>query len=86
MVDEVEEGGRRALLNTTRDGRQERFEELVFHGGDGMTLEMRMFAEGDLLRRLRAAGFSRAAVRADSAPHFGINWPIDHSLPIVARA
>ncbi len=82
----VEEGGNRVLLNTTRDGRQERFEDLVFHGGDGMTLEMRMFAEGDLLRRLRAAGFSRAAVRADSAPHFGINWPIDHSLPIVARA
>jgi hypothetical protein len=47
---------------------------------------MRMFAEKDLLRRLRAAGFSRAEVRSDPAPHFGINWPIDHSLPIVARA
>ena len=82
----VEEGGRRVLLNTTVDGEHERFEDLVFHGGDGMTLEMRMFAEDDLLRRLRAAGFSRAAVRADPAPHFGIDWPIDHSLPIVARA
>jgi SAM-dependent methyltransferase len=82
----VEEGGKRVLLNTTVNGEAERFEDLVFHGGEGMTLEMRMFAEKDLLRRLRAAGFSRAEVRADPAPHFGINWPIDHSLPIVARA
>jgi len=82
----VEEGGKRVLINTTADGTSERFEDLVFHGGEGMTLEMRMFGEGDLLRRLRAAGFSRAEVRADPAPHFGINWPIDHSLPVVARA
>jgi SAM-dependent methyltransferase len=82
----VEEGGERVLLNTTADGEHERFDHLVFHGGDGMTLEMRMFAEEDLLRRLRAAGFSRAGVRTDPAPHFGISWPIDHSLPIVARA
>ena len=82
----VEEGGKHVLLNTTVDGEQERFDDLVFHGGEGMTLEMRMFAEDDLLRRLRAAGFSRAAVRADPATHFGINWPIDHSLPMVARA
>ena len=82
----VEEGGKRVLLNTTADGQAERFEDLVFHGGDGMTLEMRVFGEDDLLRRLRRAGFSRAEVRADPAPHFGIRWPIDHSLPIVARA
>jgi SAM-dependent methyltransferase len=81
----VEEAGKRVLVNTTIDGRGERFEDVTFHGGEGMTLEMRMFGEGDLLRRLRAADFSRAEVRADSAPHFGINWPIDHSLPIVAR-
>jgi len=82
----VEEGGRRVLRNRTVEGDEEVFNQLVFHGGEGMTLEMRMFSEGDLLRRLADAGFSKAAVRIDHAPHFGISWPIDHSLPIVARA
>jgi hypothetical protein len=81
-----ERDGRRILHNRTMDGTQEVFEDLVFHGGDGMTLEMRMFSEPDLLRRLRAAGFSSAEVRIDHAPEFGIMWPIDHSVPIVARA
>jgi len=82
----AEEGGRRVLLNRTVDGQDERFERLTFHGGEGMTLEMRMFSEPDLLRRFAAAGFSSAVVRADHAPHFGLMWPIDHSLPMVARA
>jgi len=34
----VEEGGKRVLLNTTASGERERFEDLVFHGGEGMTL------------------------------------------------
>jgi len=38
------------------------------------------------LRRLAAAGFSKAAVRIDHAPHLGIDWPIDYAVPIVARA
>jgi SAM-dependent methyltransferase len=82
----VEEAGRRVLYNRTVDGIEERFDNLVFHGGEGMTLEMRVFSEPDLLRRLRAAGFSSAAVRIDHAPHFGIMWPIDYAVPIVARA
>ncbi|MEO5676377.1 MAG: class I SAM-dependent methyltransferase [Usitatibacter sp.] len=81
-----EEGGRRVLRNRTVDGEEESFDQLVFHGGEGMTLEMRMFSEPDLLRRLRGAGFSSAAVRIDHAPHFGIMWPIDYAVPIVARA
>jgi len=80
------EGNERVLRNTTIEGEHEEFRELVFHGGDGMTLEMRQFSQPDLLRRLVAAGFSRAAVRIDHAPHFGIDWPIDYAVPIVARA
>jgi SAM-dependent methyltransferase len=82
----VEEGGKRVLYNRTREGDEERFDDLVFHGGEGMTLEMRMFPEVDLMRRVRAAGFSSAAVRIDHAPHFGVMWPIDYAVPIVARA
>jgi SAM-dependent methyltransferase len=82
----VEEGGKRVLYNTTVEGEQEVFRDLVFHGGEGMTLEMRMFSEADLMRRLAAAGFAKAAVRIDNAPHFGVMWPIDYAVPIVARA
>jgi SAM-dependent methyltransferase len=82
----VEEGGRRVLRNRTVDGEEETFDQLVFHGGEGMTLEMRMFSQPDLLRRLERAGFSSAAVRIDHAPQFGIMWPIDYAVPIVARA
>lgn len=82
----VEEGGARRLRNRTADGEDEVFDNLVFHGGEGMTLEMRMFAEADLLRRLAAAGFSGAKVHGEHYAPYGILWPIDHSLPIVARA
>ena len=82
----VEEAGKRRLRNRTAEGEEEMFDDLVFHGGEGMTLEMRMFSESDLLRRLAAAGFSSARVHGEHYPRFGILWPIDHSLPIVARA
>ena len=82
----VEESGKRVLHNRTVEGEEEVFEELVFHGGEGMTLEMRMFSEADVLRRLREAGFSSVEVRIDHAPEYGILWPIDYHVPIVARA
>jgi hypothetical protein len=82
----AEADGKRRLVNRTVAGEEETFDDLVFHGGEGMTLEMRMFSESDLMRRLSAAGFSSARVCGEHyAPH-GILWPIDHSLPIVARA
>jgi hypothetical protein len=82
----VEEGGTRRLRNRTVEGDEEVFDNLVFHGGEGMTLEMRMFSEADLRRRLSAAGFSSVRVCGEHYAPFGIFWPIDHSLPIVARA
>jgi hypothetical protein len=81
-----EAGGKRVLRNRTIDGEDERFENLVFHGGDGTTLEMRMFTEPDLLRRLSAAGFRSIEVRPEHYPEFGILWPMDWAVPIVARA
>jgi hypothetical protein len=82
----IEVEGRKRLLNRTAGGEEEAFDDLVFHGGEGMTLEMRMFAEPDLLRRLEAAGFASARVHGEHYAPYGILWPIDHSLPIVARA
>lgn len=82
----VDEPGGPVLHNTTVDGEEETFTDLIFHGGDGETLEMRMFTEPDLLRRFTAAGFSSAEVRVPSAPEFGILWNIDWAVPIIARA
>ena len=82
----IETGGKRFLYNRTVDGEEEIFDGLIFHGGEGMTLEMRMFTEPDLLRRLALAGFSSARVCVDYAPEFGIQWPMDWAVPIVARA
>ena len=81
-----EADGKRVLLNRTVDGEEERFEDLVFHGGDGMTLEMRMFAAKDLKRRLLAAGFRKVEFHGEDEARFGVLWPIDYAIPIIARA
>jgi len=82
----IETNGRRFLYNRTADGSEEVFDDLVFHGGDGMTLEMRQFAESDLRRRLEIAGFGDLRVYSEPFPEFGIVWPMDWAVPIVARA
>jgi SAM-dependent methyltransferase len=50
-------GDRTVLVNRRRDGSLEVFENLVFHGGDGSTLEMRVFTEPSLRALLQQAGF-----------------------------
>ena len=79
-------GARPRLINTTVDGQEEVFEDLDIHGGAGVTVAMRFFGESDVLRRLAAAGFSSVSVHGDHFSEYGILWPMDHSLPIVARA
>lgn len=51
------EGGRWILVNYTREGQVEVFQDLVFHGGEGQTLEMRVFCLKDILEQLIQAGF-----------------------------
>lgn len=82
----IETNGKRFLYNRTTEGDEEVFDNLVFHGGDGMTLEMRMFSEADLRRRLARAGYSSIRICTDRVPEFGILWPMDWAVPIVARA
>ncbi len=66
------EGGAWVLHNTTVDGRSQRFDRLRFHGGPGSTLEMRVFARDDLVRRIEGAGFVDVRVWSDDVPQFGI--------------
>ncbi len=73
------------LTNVTQTGTTQRFDKLIFHGGPGTTLEMRVFAEEDLKRQLAAAGFTQIKVHRQPCFKYGIWWPENWSLPISAR-
>lgn len=78
-------GGRTVLVNRRRDGSLEIFENLCFHGGDGSTLEMRVFTEVALKELLAAAGFHSVHVASEDVAEFGVQHSESWSLPIVAR-
>lgn len=82
----VETAGRWQLANRTADGRHQLFTDLVFHGGPGTTLEMRLFSRAGLEREFAAAGFARMRVADDACPEYGIVWPGPWSVPMVAYA
>ena len=73
------------LKNITRDGQEQRFNNLVFHGGPGSTLEMRVFSQAGLLLELEQAGFEKTNICSEPCWEFGICWHDSWSLPIVAR-
>jgi SAM-dependent methyltransferase len=81
----IERDGEQIVRNRTREGVIQEFQEIVFHEGPGTTLEMRMFGEQDLLKRLAQAGFERIAIHSDDCLDFGIHWQVDWSLPVTAR-
>lgn len=76
--------GQRVLTNTTRDGRAEEFTDLCFHGGEGATLEMRLFSQNDLRRLCRNAGFSSVIFHGESELDTGVIWTTPWSVPLVA--
>lgn len=80
------DGARYRVVNTTHDGRVQTFDELVFHGGPGTTLEMRVFAREALLRHFADAGFARTRIADEPFEPFGIAWPEPWSVPMVAYA
>jgi SAM-dependent methyltransferase len=74
------------LTNRTRDGREQTFDDLVFHGGPGTTLEMRLFSHAALEAEFAEAGFARMRIAAEPYLPFGIHWPEPWSVPMVAYA
>jgi len=78
-------GGRTVLVNRRRDGSLEVFENLSFHGGDGSTLEMRVFTEASLKETLAAAGFPDVHIAIEDVAEFGVRHGETWSLPMVAR-
>jgi SAM-dependent methyltransferase len=81
----VDLSGAPVLINRRTDGTLEVRDDLVFHGGHGATLEMRLFSRKDLERKLTAAGFETILLLTDAVPRFGIEYEGDWSLPMVAR-
>jgi SAM-dependent methyltransferase len=78
-------GGETVLVNRRRDGSIEVFDNLMFHGGPGSTVEMRVFTEESLRENLLAAGFSSIRIAFEDVPEFGVDLAEKWSLPIVAR-
>ncbi len=82
----VEDDKAFVLRNKTREGVIQEFRHLVFHGGPGTTLEMRVFSENSIIQHLRNAAFH--AIKVHREPDFahGVWWPQSWSLPISARS
>lgn len=73
------------LHNIARDGREQWFKDLVFHGGPGSTLELRVFGKGQLRRELAVQGFSDIRCHDDWAPEVGALWRVPEGCPVTAR-
>lgn len=82
----LDEDGVYRMRNRCADDSQEVFEDLVFHGGPGDTLEMRVFSEAALLREFSAAGFREVTFESTPVPEWGIEWLYPCSWPMLARA
>ncbi len=81
----LERQGAYVLRNVTREGRVQEWSDLVFHGGPGSTLELRVFARVDLIGHLQAAGFEEIKVHEEPDFSHGIYWPDPWSLPLSAK-
>lgn len=73
--------GRWRLHNVTADGRSQTFDDLLFHGGPGSTLALRVFSLAALTRHFAAAGLARRRIAAEPCARFGIAWPQPWSVP-----
>lgn len=80
------QGDSYVLINRTRSGVEQRFEDLIFHGGPGNTLELRLFSKAGLAEVLGDAGFVDVAFHAEPCLARGIDWNGPWSVPITARA
>lgn len=73
------------LHNRTKDGQVETFRDLVFHGGPGTTLEMRIFSKASVLRELRKANLKNIKIHESPDWRHGIFWRSKCSIAISAR-
>lgn len=79
-----ESSGVWVLDNVTVEGRIEQFRNLVFHGGPGTTLEMRLFSLAALKRHFESAGFVDFRVHNEACFEHGIFWLQPWSITVSA--
>lgn len=82
---EKEASGNWILTNKKENGDVEQFSNLIFHGGPGSTLEMRLFSVESLIVNLQKAGFVDIRVHSKPAFENGIFWPEPFGIPVSAR-
>jgi hypothetical protein len=81
----VELGGEWVLVNRAADGSVSVREGLVFHGGPGAVLEMRIFARHEVERYLAESGFADVTVHEEEVPEWGILLHHREGVTITAR-
>ncbi len=78
--------GGAVLVNRTRSGELQVFENLVFHVGcEGNALELREFSESGLKSALALAGFTEVRLHSEEDPSCGVFHEGNWSLPVTAR-
>jgi SAM-dependent methyltransferase len=80
-----DELGNYFLENNSTEGEKQIFKDLIFHGGPGTTLEMRVFCKKSLLAELNNAGFKDIQFLKSPFWKFGIYQQEDWSLPLIAK-
>lgn len=64
--------GRKLLINQTKGGKVELFDGLFWHGGEGSTLELRVFSKDDVIYLLEKSGFENITIYDEDVEEFGI--------------
>lgn len=78
-------GGRTVLVRKANAGNYQVFDNVIFHGGQGTTLEMRVFSETSLKKAFHDAGFGSVHVYSEECVAFGVIHHEPWSLPLRAR-
>lgn len=73
------------LINRRSDGTIQVYDNLIFHGGTGATLEMREFGASALRSKLSNAGFRELEFLSNDIPNIGVLFDDDVSQPLIAR-
>jgi len=80
----TEVDGKLVAVGHYPDGSYRVHDNLVFHGGHGATLELRLFSETELKSQLASAGFTHVSFLCEGNDGFGVAFPSPCSLPILA--
>ena len=81
----LENSGEYTLENIDSLGNKKTYKDLVFHGGPGETLEMRVFTKDSIERHFVDSGFLEYEFYEDNFFDYGIYYPITLSIPIAGR-